>query len=110
MPPGQRRYEVQLSSKSGPIDVFLIQEPNTTTTATSTTSNNSNINSRHPPATTSNNKATTTTTHFHASEMLKHFDIPMDAFTFEMKADEGAVDLYGGGSVDVYSVFDDRRI
>ena len=42
--------------------------------------------------------------------MLKHFDIPMDAFAFEMKADEGVADLYGNGSVDVYSVFDDRRI
>lgn len=42
--------------------------------------------------------------------MLKHFDIPMDAFAFEMKADEGAADLYGGGAVDVYSVFDERRI
>ena len=26
MIPGKRRYEIQLSSKSGPIDVFLIQD------------------------------------------------------------------------------------
>ena len=102
MPPGQRRYEVQLSSKSGPIDVFLIQEPSNTGNHT----NYNNNNTSHLPATTTNKN----TTHFHASEMLKHFDIPIDAFTFEMKADEGAVDLYGSGSVDVYSVFDDRRV
>jgi hypothetical protein len=104
MPPGQRRYEVQLSSKSGPIDVFLIQDP-TTTTANSTENlmsntvpNSANIHNRN------------NTTHFHAAEMLKPFDIPMDAFAFEMKADEGAADLYDG-AVDVYSsVFGDRRI
>lgn len=94
MAPGQRRYEVQLSSKSGPIDVFLIQDPTTPTT------------NGLPPK----NTNTTPTTHFHAAEMLKHFDIPLDAFAFEMKAEEGAADLYGsGGGVDVYSVFDDRR-
>lgn len=103
MPPGQRRYEVQLSSKSGPIDVFLIQEPSSHTT----TNNNTTHSHHHPSTTTTTNK---NTTHFHASEMLKHFDIPLDAFTFEMKADEGAVDLYGNGSVDVYNVFDNRRI
>ena len=27
MLPGRRRFEIQLSSKSGPIDVFLIQDP-----------------------------------------------------------------------------------
>lgn len=112
MPPGQRRYEVQLSSKSGPIDVFLIQEPNnnTSTNTTSTNNNNNNIHSHshhHPTASNTSNK---NTTHFHASEMLKHFDIPLDAFSFEMKADEGAVDLYGNGSVDVYSVFENRRV
>lgn len=103
MPPGQRRYEVQLSSKSGPIDVFLIQEPTNTNNPSNSHSNNHANNHQ-------NIQTKNSTTHFHASEMLKHFDIPMDAFTFEMKADEGAVDLYGNGSVDVYSVFDDRRI
>ena len=103
MPPGQRRYEVQLSSKSGPIDVFLIQEPTNTNNPVNSHSNNHANNHQ-------NIQTKNSTTHFHASEMLKHFDIPMDAFTFEMKADEGAVDLYGNGSVDVYSVFDDRRI
>lgn len=103
MPPGQRRYEVQLSSKSGPIDVFLIQDPSACATTSPT-----------DPATlmskTVNPHNRNSTTHFHAAEMLKHFDIPMDAFAFEMKADEGAADLYGG-AVDVYSgVFDDRRI
>ena len=105
MPPGQSRYEVQLSSKSGPIDVFLIQEP--TSNSNHHASNNLNHLSTTSASTKTGNK---NTTHFHASEMLKQFDIPMDAFTFEMKADEGAVDLYGSGSVDVYSVFDDRRI
>ena len=115
MPPGQRRYEVQLSSKSGPIDVFLIQDP--AACATNNSADNNNIMSN---TITSNNNNTrhqhhhhrngSNTTHFHAAEMLKHFDIPMDAFAFEMKADEGAADLYGG-AVDVYSgVFDDRRI
>ena len=106
MPPGQRRYEVQLSRKSGPIDVFLIQEPTNTNNPVNSHSNN------HAAAANNHQNIQTknSTTHFHASEMLKHFDIPMDAFTFEMKADEGAVDLYGNGSVDVYSVFDDRRI
>lgn len=104
MPPGQRRYEVQLSSKSGPIDVFLIQDP-ITAGSNNTASNSSSAN--QPPNTSISSK---NTHHFHAAEMLKHFDIPMDAFAFEMKADEGAADLYGGGSVDVYSVFDDRRL
>lgn len=104
MPPGQRRYEVQLSSKSGPIDVFLIQDP----AACATTNSTENLMSNTVPN--SNVNRSSATTHFHAAEMLKHFDIPMDAFAFEMKADEGAADLYGG-AVDVYSgVFDDRRI
>lgn len=94
-----------MSSKSGPIDVFLIQDPaacSTTTTNPSTNSNNNTNTSRSGPSSSS--------THFHAAEMLKHFDIPLDAFAFEMKADEGAADLYGG-AVDVYSgVFDDRRV
>lgn len=81
--------------------MFLIQEPSSHTN----NNNNNNTHSHHHPSTTNKN-----TTHFHASEMLKHFDIPLDAFTFEMKADEGAVDLYGNGSVDVYNVFDNRRI
>ena len=104
MPPGQRRYEVQLSSKSGPIDVFLIQDP----TSIVNNSHSSASNSASSVTTTSNSSIKNT--HFHAAEMLKHFDIPMDAFAFEMKADEGVADLYGNGSVDVYSVFDDRRI
>lgn len=105
MPPGQRRYEVQLSSKSGPIDVFLIQDP--TVTAGSANPTNSSANTNNMPNT---SRSGNSSTHFHASEMLKHFDIPLDAFAFEMKADEGAADLYGG-AVDVYSgVFDDRRI
>ncbi len=79
MPPGQRRYEVQLSSKSGPIDVFLIQDPVTNNTHT--------INNNHNNPTTvpnnSNKTSKNTAHHFHAAEMLKHFDIPMDAFAFE---------------------------
>lgn len=102
MPPGQRRYEVQLSSKSGPIDVFLIQDPSGNGSSETAGITNSSATSTAAPS-------NSTATHFHAAEMLKHFDIPMDAFAFEMKADEGAADLYGGG-VDVYSVFDDRRI
>lgn len=105
MPPGQRRYEVQLSSKSGAIDVFLIQDPGNTGTSSASYNNSSNSNSSD-----SNNAKNT---HFHASEMLKPFDIPMDAFAFELKADEGASDLYGGvgnGISDVYSVFNDRRV
>ena len=103
MPPGQRRYEVQLSSKSGPIDVFLIQDPN----STGSTENTGGIS--NSTGTSAGSSSNSTATHFHAAEMLKHFDIPMDAFAFEMKADEGVADLYGGG-VDVYSVFDDRRM
>ena len=102
MPPGQRRYEVQLSSKSGPIDVFLIQDPVNNHTTYNNNSNNSNTN---------NSK----NTHFHEAEMLKHFEIPpMESFGFEMKEDEGVADLYGldstNNTVDVYSVFNDRRM
>jgi hypothetical protein len=107
MPPGQRRYEVQLSSKSGPIDVFLIQDPTSNGTGISNNNINNNTNTSNNNI---NNNTNKNTTHFHAAEMLKHFDIPLDAFAFEMKADEGAADLYGSGGVDVYSVFDDRRI
>ena len=98
MPPGQRRYEVQLSSKSGPIDVFLIQDPNATSAASS--AHHATESSLHDPS------------HFHAAEMLKPFDIPVDAFAFEMKADDGAADLYGLGAsgADMYNVFVDRRL
>lgn len=97
MPPGQRRYEVQLSSKSGPIDVFLIQDPNA---ANGVPNTNASESSLHDPS------------HFHSAEMLKPFDIPVDAFAFEMKADEGAADLYGLGAAgaDMYNVFADRRL
>lgn len=117
MPPGQRRYEVQLSSKSGPIDVFLIQDP-VACSAINSANNNNNNNIMSDSITNNNDnrhqnqhhRNGSNTTHFHAAEMLKHFDIPMNTFAFEMKADEGAADLYGG-VVDVYSgVFDDRRI
>jgi hypothetical protein len=97
MPPGQRRYEVQLSSKSGPIDVFLIQDPNT---ASSSSNSKATEASLHDPS------------HFHSAEMLKPFDIPVDAFAFEMKADEGAADMYGLGAAgaDMYNVFAERRL
>jgi len=97
MPPGQRRYEVQLSSKSGPIDVFLIQDPNATSTNSTASATETSL---HDPS------------HFHTAEMLKPFDIPVDAFAFEMKADEGAADLYGLGAAgaDMYNVFVDRRL
>lgn len=101
MAPGQRRYEVQLSSKSGPIDVFLIQDPNAANEATSSQASNG-----------ANSESLADATHFHTAEMLKPFDIPVDAFAFEMKADEGAADLYGlgGAAADVYNVFVDRRL
>lgn len=129
MPPGQRRYEVQLSSKSGPIDVFLIQDPNGPVAAASTAEpdysaldypNTDPLGETRRPSSYAahDHVAITQQYHSHAShslhtaEMLKPFDIPVDAFAFELKSDEGAADLYGLGTAgaDVYNVFVDRRI
>lgn len=91
MPPGQRRYEVQLSSKSGPIDVFLIQDQNTNNTTNNNEQNHPNNNNNSTPTTLNNNN----TTHFSESEIIRPFGISLDAFAFDMKNDEGASDIFG---------------
>lgn len=86
MPPGRRRYEIQLTSRSGPIDVFLIQD-------------NPVASNALPPSgldslpTTDMNDSELLTGHDDA--LLKHFQLPSDPYNFELKPGEGIGDLYG---------------
>ena len=106
MPPGQRRYEVQLASKSGPIDVFLIQDPTAVGSKSGAGSSAyAGAYAAHgaqlhtDPIAQGHRAAPLAHLHpfdaFHGAEMLKPFDLPLDAFSFEMKAEEGPADLYG---------------
>jgi hypothetical protein len=121
MPPGQRRFEVQLSSKSGPIDVFLIQDPNAAAAlASSSGEYNDQLAAVGQHAYNHYASSSGNAQHyagFHGAEILKPFDLPLDSFAFEMKAEEGPADLYGlvegpkmGGGVNsgleaMYNVF-----
>lgn len=95
MPPGRRRYEIQLTSRTGPIDVFLIQD-----------------NPAPPQAPVLPNHTTTTSSALDdmpergvmledtPDEMLmKHFQLPSDPYNFELKPGEGIGDLYGFADV-----------
>lgn len=79
MPPGRRRYEVQLSSRNGPIDVFLIQDAND---HPSSESLQSNYECQGPTVGLDDG-------------LMKHFEFPQEnAYNFELKPDEGVADLY----------------
>lgn len=75
MQPGKRRYEIQLQSKSGPIDVFLIQDIKY-----------ASISSQQSAAAAADM----------ASEhdlLLKHFDLTSDQYVFDNAAEKGAGDM-----------------
>lgn len=79
MPPGRRRYEIQLCSRNGPIDVFLIQDAQDHPSSDST----------HAAADFGDDAC-----------LLKHFDFagapgPEGPYNFELKPGEGVTDLYG---------------
>lgn len=79
MAPGRRRHEIQLSSRAGPIDVFLIQDANEP-------SSEASMHSTHLAQQPGDLDET----------LLKHFDFPQDGgYNYELKADEGVHDLYG---------------
>lgn len=83
MPSGQRRYEVQLCSRQGPIDVFLIQD--TADHPSSDSMNSFDVGGGGDEDRTFDDG------------LLKHFQFPTDGgYNFEMKEDEGVADLYGG--------------
>lgn len=82
MPPGRRRYEIQLSSRTGPIDVFLIQDANDH--PSSEHSMHSSFDCNEPSLGLDDG-------------LLKHFEFPPEGanYNFELKPDEGVHDLYG---------------
>lgn len=100
MPPGCRRYEIQLKSRSDePIEVFLIQEYLV-----------ASANNQHPPSAAhhpNNNTSvldpatdvTDTVSLLNGTvpedAILKHFHLPSDSYNFELKPGEGIGDLYG---------------
>ena len=93
MTPGRRRYEIQLTSRSGPIDVFLIQDNAIPAPA-------ANANASTLPPSTALDSAPATDVNdgtLLAGEdvLLKHFQLPSDPYNFELKPGEGIGDLYG---------------
>jgi len=95
--PGRRRYEIQLTSRSGPIDVFLIQD---TPSSTTISENRSAVAAPQPKGSLPvNNDDLLASTHLlmhHADpEIMKHFDLPGEGYNFELKPGEVVV---GGGS------------
>lgn len=79
MPPGRRRYEIQLTSRAGPIDVFLIQDQPI-------------VNNTAPRL---DSLADSELLTGHEDVLLKHFQLPSDPYNFELKPGEGIGDLYG---------------
>lgn len=91
-----RRYEIHLSSKSGPIDVYLIQDP-----AAAANPNDPLSSTRviilHTVAIAEPDQS---------DSMMKHFDFAAeDPYNFDLKPlSDGAGDFYGFPS-DVFNVF-----
>lgn len=85
MPPGRRRYEIQLTSRSGPIDVFLIQDHPTAPSATTAPA--------QPQADIVDSNLLIGGGQ--DESLMKHFQLPSDPYNFEMKAGEGIADFYG---------------
>jgi hypothetical protein len=118
MPSGERRYEIQLNSRSGPIDVFLIQDvPSTNSNNNCNTHNHghghihggmgeSGIGVGGGGSNPHNNHSVG-----HGGELitgfgpvkeegccthLKHFELPSDPYSFELRPGESLGDLYAG--------------
>jgi len=126
MPSGERRYEIQLNSRSGPIDVFLIQDiPSsnsncssihnhnhghghnsgmieTGNTINNNSNNSNNINSNNNLHNNNHSTGPGDMTGFgHVKEEgccthLKHFELPSDPYSFELRPGESLGDLYAG--------------
>ncbi len=111
MPPGRRRYEIQLASKSGPIDVFLIQDPHQQGQAQSTNSGAS-VPCHGSPAISSSFTKRGAASSIHtgdasasgATGVKPPFEMSPDPYSFDLKGHEGTTDLYGFN--DVFNVFD----
>lgn len=93
MPAGRRRYEVQLTSRSGPIDVFLILEANTATAAEVSAENNTHTVISDPTAG-AIDRTSFFLRDFEEDGLLQHFEFPSDPYNFEMKPGEGLAELY----------------
>lgn len=89
MPPGRRRFEIQLSSRTGPIDVFLIQDAN------------------EHPSSDALNQPTHSAVGMQETDLdealLRHFEFPQESYNFEMKPNEGIHDLYTLNPDDVFN-------
>jgi hypothetical protein len=89
MLPGSRRFEIQLSSKTGPIDVFLIQDPSAPTST----------NHLVDPMSVADTDG---------DLLMRPFDFaPTDNYVFDLKAPshtEAPTDYYGFNS-DMFNVF-----
>lgn len=87
MPPGRRRFEIQLSSRTGPIDVFLIQDANDHPSSDSLHSNGVADGAGPDGLAMADGNLD--------ESLLKHFDFPQESYNFELKPGEGIQDLYG---------------
>lgn len=100
MPPGCRRYEIQLKSRSDePIEVFLIQEylvaSSTNQHPPSAAHHPNNNTSVLDPATDVTDTVSLLNGTVPEDTILKHFHLPSDSYNFELKPGEGIGDLYG---------------
>lgn len=114
MPPGRRRYEIQLTSRSGPIDVFLIQDnpahsasygkeakgsiPSNSILVNNTLDSTTSVDLPETETMFTAMPAVTPGHVGHTPEddtLLKHFQLPSDPYNFELKTGEGIADLYG---------------
>lgn len=93
MPPGRRRYEIQLTSRTGPIDVFLIQDNPTPPLAP--------VLPNHVASSALDDEGEGTMLEGTTPDemLLKHFQLPSDPYNFELKPGEGISDLYGFSDV-----------
>lgn len=94
MPPGRRRYEIQLSSRSGPIDVYLIQDNPAGTSSIDPNPNSTNTSGRGSNATLANQPPLDPTIITGGEEALKHFQLPSDPYHYELRPNEGIAHLY----------------
>lgn len=76
MSPGKRRYEIQLSSKNGPIDVFIIQDINLQKEAEPDISVFGSFDSNP------------------VNDTIKQLDFQSPMYDYELKDHEGPNDLY----------------
>lgn len=112
MAPGRRRYEIQLTSRTGPIDVFLIQDSpvisNNTAGSAITGLLSSTALDSVPTTDVNDSTLLGGGGGGHEENLLKHFQLPNDPYNFELKPGEGIGDLYG--FVDMFGTSADPTI